>query len=281
MSAVSIDDYTNKFLWQNQIHKLPRPLQKFLGGNTPKKVPVQWVWLEILIATFGGIAVIEAVFKSHTVFKEHNAPLIIASYGASAILCFNASASPLAQPRNVVMGQFVSSLIGIVVQKLFLLSQGGVENYWAGGALSVALLSVAMSMLNCVHPPGGASALLPCADEQIRDMSWWYLPAQLVSSVLMVCVACIFGNIIRSYPTFWWSAGAMGKSRTDDMADEIPFNVLPTQESLNTDISFVEGLEKIEIDVCGIRAPEGLALDQLEREWLESLQLILKKSLEG
>lgn len=51
---------------------------------------------------------------------------------------------------------------------------------WALGALSFALTLVAMVVLNCVHPPAGALALLPSLDDRIRDMGWWYLTVQIV-----------------------------------------------------------------------------------------------------
>ena len=89
--------------------------------------------------------------------------MILASYGASAILCFNASQVPLAQPRNVLVGHFIASVIGLCIQKLFSLSKTGQDHYWASGALSVAVSSVAMSIGNCIHPPAGASALCPAS----------------------------------------------------------------------------------------------------------------------
>lgn len=280
MFKFNIDDVLNRFLWPNQVSRFPRPLARFLGGASPRPVSDLWLWLEILVSTFCGISVIEGVFKSHTVFSDHHAPLIIASYGASAILCFNAHGSPLAQPRNVVIGQVLSSVIGICIQKLFLLSSGGRDNYWAGGALSVAILSVAMSVFNCVHPPGGASALLPCADEQIRAMSWWYIPAQLVSSVLMLAVACIFGNIVRSYPVFWWSGGVMGKPQEKVEKDAEDIVLLPSsvRSEKSRDLQYVAGLDRIEITSDYINIPIGMELGNLEKDWLTSLQNLVSKN---
>lgn len=204
----TIDNITNKYLPGSIVPKLPRPLQHFLGGNShnPATVPDYIIWLDILVSSFCGIALLEGLFKSHNVFTDHhNAPMIIASYGATAILCFNAVGVPLAQPRNIIFGHFVSALIGVCISKLFGLSEAGEKSIWAGGALSVGLASVAMLILNCVHPPAGASALMPCVDEGIRSMSWWYLPAHLVSSVLITCVALITVNVVRRYPQYWWS----------------------------------------------------------------------------
>lgn len=204
----SLDKVTVKYLPGSQVKKFPPFIRRFLGGHELRERDDYWIWLEVFLATFSGIALLEGVFKSHhTVFFHHNAPMIIASYGASSILAFNTHDSPVAQPRNILVGHFISALIGECITKLFSLSKMGRDNYWAAGALSVATASVLMSILNCVHPPAGASALLPASDEQIRSMGWWYLPVHLVSSVLMISVAVITGNIIRRYPLHWWYPG--------------------------------------------------------------------------
>lgn len=166
----------------------------FLGSF---QVAIVRLWLEVFFSTFSGIALLEGVFKSH--FFLHNAPLIITSYGATSILSFNTHDSSVAQLRNILFEHFVSALTGECISKLFSLSSRGRSNYWAGRALGVATAPVLISSFNCVHPPAGASALLPSTNEQAISMGWWYLPAHLVSSVLIISVALITGNIIRRY----------------------------------------------------------------------------------
>lgn len=280
MFKFTVDDWLNRYLWPSQVHRFPAPLRRLLGGGPTIPRPDHWVWTEALVASFCGIALIEAVFKSHTAFSAHSPPLILASYGATAILCFNALSLPLAQPRNVLMGHFVSALIGLCIQKLFSLSAAGQANYWAAGALSVGLLLVAMLILNCVHPPGGALALLPSVDDSVRDLSWWYLPIQLVSSVLTVAVACLFGNIVRSYPVYWWSAGAMGRPKSThasglDEAKDLLLLVSTPRE--NPKILYAEGTSTVEITPLAIIVPADLPMELVEAEWLETIRLLLAR----
>jgi CBS domain-containing membrane protein len=82
-------------------------------------------------------------------------PFLIAPMGAAAVLVFAVPASPLAQPWSVIGGNILSALIGLGVHALL---PGGP---WAG-ALAVALAIAAMSLARCLHPPGGACALLAC-----------------------------------------------------------------------------------------------------------------------
>lgn len=290
----TIDNWVNPYVPKNKVPNIPFSIvRRFLGKHetTPKHDFL--IWLEILVASFAGISLLEGVFKSQTVFTSHHAPIIIASYGATAILCFNSIAAPLAQPRNIIMGNFVSSVIGVCVQKLFLLSKHGRDNYWASGGLSVGVSSVVMTVLNCVHPPGGAAALLPSIDESIQEMSWWYIPMHLVSSVLIISVALITGNIIRAYPVYWWSPAPVGPPPpvSPPPSPKLePVNGTPTTgvwsapSSADLEknsppmegISERIGLSSIIIEDEDISIPKGLDLSELEVQWLGELQTKIK-----
>lgn len=77
---------------------------------------------------------------------------LVAPMGASAVLVFAVPASPLAQPWSVFGGNVVSALVGVAAAKLI-----GQPVIAAGVAVGGAI--VAMSVLRCLHPPGGAAAL--------------------------------------------------------------------------------------------------------------------------
>lgn len=268
----TIDNVLNKYIPANRLNRLPPLVSRFLGVHQTSPRADYWIWLEILVSTFCGIALLEGVFKSHTAFTSHHVPIIVASYGATAILCFNASAAPLSQPRNILMGHFLASLVGICIQKLFGLSEMGRKQYWASGALSVGVSSVVMSLLNCVHPPAGASALLPSIDEQVRQMSWWYLPVQLISSLLIICVALIFGNIIRKYPSYWWTAAPLAAPHAPQETES------PPSSDEVEGVTYMPDMNRFEISEDGILAPNNIDLSELEVEWLDILQKKLRKT---
>ena len=79
-------------------------------------------------------------------------PLLVAPIGASAVLVFVVPASPLAQPWSVVGGNVVSALVGVTAARFVPIPYLAV-----GVAVGGAIL--AMSLLRCLHPPGGAAAL--------------------------------------------------------------------------------------------------------------------------
>ena len=79
-------------------------------------------------------------------------PLMITSLGASSVLLFAAPHSPMAQPWPFVGGQLISALVGVTCFKF-------IPGVFVSAALAVALAIFAMHLLNCLHPPGGATAL--------------------------------------------------------------------------------------------------------------------------
>jgi CBS domain-containing membrane protein len=82
----------------------------------------------------------------------HNLPLLVAPIGASAVLLFAIPASPLAQPWPIIGGNTISALVGVCMVRL-------VPDQVIAAGLAVACAILVMSLLRCLHPPGGAAAL--------------------------------------------------------------------------------------------------------------------------
>ncbi|RZL94448.1 MAG: HPP family protein [Variovorax sp.] len=78
---------------------------------------------------------------------------LIAPLGASAVLVFALPASPLAQPWPVCAGNMFSALVGIACVRWL------PDAAWTG-AVATGLAIALMFGLRCLHPPGGAVALL-------------------------------------------------------------------------------------------------------------------------
>ncbi|KAF3194576.1 hypothetical protein TWF225_007103 [Orbilia oligospora] len=202
-----IDNYINPWIPPSILQELPTSISRFLGYRTsPRKelgsILVAW-WS--LFGAFCGIAAVSAVFKYSGVFSELDPPLIIGSFGASAILEYGVIGSPLGQPRNCVLGHFVSAICGVGVAKLFQLNSHFEEIKWLAGAVSVGLASAVMSISNTSHPPGGATALLAAVDPNVARLGWYLLPYVLIGTTLMLGIALAINNIQRQFPVFWWT----------------------------------------------------------------------------
>ncbi|KAI9037332.1 HPP family protein [Aspergillus affinis] len=193
---------------ESQLSRLPSWLSRWLGYRsiTPKPLPPYLTWLWSFIAAFCGLSVILALFNYSQYFLDRGVPTIIASFGASAVLCFGVIDSPLAQPRSLIFGHFLSALVGICITKLFSLmpdEQRFNSLRWLAASLSSSVAIVVMQVTQTTHPPAGATALLPAVDEAVWQLSWYYLPVVLLSSTLLMVVAMLLNNIQRRYPVFW------------------------------------------------------------------------------
>jgi len=119
------------------------------------------------------------------------APWLVAPMGASAVLVFAVPSSPLAQPWPVVAGNTLSALVGVLCAMFI------PDPTWAG-AVAVAVAIGLMFWLRCLHPPGGAAALL-CALGGV-GLSFVVFPV-LLNSVLMLLAGVAYNRLTgRPYP---------------------------------------------------------------------------------
>lgn len=122
-------------------------------------------------------------------------PWLIAPLGASAVLVFAVPASPMAQPWAVVGGNTVSALVGVAC----VYAVAWLGSPALAAALAVALAITAMLTLRCLHPPGGASALLMVLGG-VADPAFAFYPVMLNSLVLVVAGIAYNHATRRPYP---------------------------------------------------------------------------------
>lgn len=174
-------------------------LEKMKGaGQSPPSVSP----LEIGLSWFGallGIGMIGLV--NNFVMGAQENVLMIASFGASAVLLYGAPKSPLAQPRNLIGGHIMAAFIGVAVCRI-LMSQP-----WFAAALAVSTAIAVMHLTRTLHPPAGATALnAVIGGAKVHQLGFIYpiLPVALGAFILLA-VALVFNNIPRNrrYPEFW------------------------------------------------------------------------------
>lgn len=107
-----------------------------------------------LIACVGGLVgvMLTSLVSAAALHGLAPLPFLVAPIGASAVLVFAVPTSPLAQPWSVVGGNVVSALVGVTAARFV-----PIPSLAVGVAVGGAIL--AMSLLRCLHPPGGAAAL--------------------------------------------------------------------------------------------------------------------------
>lgn len=148
------------------------------------------------LGSFVGIGII-AYLQSQTL-PNSDVVFLIGSFGASSVLVYGVIQSPLAQPRNLIGGHFVSAIAGVTVLQLV------PDVVWITAPLAVSSSIVLMQITKTLHPPGGATALIAVTGSaQIKNLGYWYVIAPVLSGALiLLIVALIFNNLTskRHYP---------------------------------------------------------------------------------
>jgi CBS-domain-containing membrane protein len=155
-------------------------------------------FLAILAGAAGGaiaIASMEA-FSATTAF-----PLVAIPFATSIVLVLGTPKAEPAQPRALIGGHLVSTLVGLLIVKLC----GPAP--WAA-ALAVGLAMVAMHLTGAFHPPAGIDPLVVV----VNNMSWSFLVMPVGIGVLLLTLfAFAWHNLVArganrgdTWPVRWW-----------------------------------------------------------------------------
>lgn len=172
---------------KKRLSGLPERCKAPLWGARPPMSLLYAIW-SFISATLG----IMAICKITTLVGH---PLLIGSFGASAVLLFGATDSTLSQPRNLVGGHLVSAGVAVIVVALF-----GSTPY--AMAIGVGLAIFVMNLTHTTHPPGGATALIGV--QAAVGPEFILLPV-LAGTLILLATAIFTNNVVyhRSYPNHW------------------------------------------------------------------------------
>lgn len=165
-------------------------LQKFYGQGT--SLPPRLSLSKIGLAGLGAALAIGFV---GALARYAHQPLLLGSLGASCVFLFGLPEAPFSQPRNVIIGHGLSSLVGLLFLKAF-----GPETW----ALALALGTAVMLMFatRTVHAPAGSNPVIVF----LAQPGWSFLlTPTLVGALGVVLIAVLFNNAVhsRSYPLYW------------------------------------------------------------------------------
>ncbi|HCA27508.1 MAG TPA: hypothetical protein DEP05_07720 [Betaproteobacteria bacterium] len=153
---------------------------------------------EKLFSGIGGfIGIFLVAWFTHQVAHPGHGPIIIASMGASAVLLFGVTHGPLSQPWALVGGNLISAFIGVLCARY-------IPEFYLAAATAVGVAIFVMYWLRCLHPPGGATALLAViGGRQIHHLGFGYVFTLVAVNVgIMLLTAWVFNNVMpgRRYP---------------------------------------------------------------------------------
>ena len=112
---------------------------------------------------------------------------LIPPFGASMVLVMAVYDSPLAKPKNLILGHILSALSGVIIHYLL-------GNTFISLGLGVALAVFVMMMTNTVHPPAGANPIIVILTGQ--SLSFVFLPVAF-GAVIIVVFAYLYNKVLK------------------------------------------------------------------------------------
>lgn len=120
--------------------------------------------------------------------------LLIPPMAAIMALLLGAPHLPLAQPRNVIGGQLISSVVGVAIGLLS-------HSVWAA-ALSGAVALGLMMITRTSHSPAAATAVIGALTTQGQI---GFIVCTALASMILVVVGIVHAKLTRTrYPVYWW-----------------------------------------------------------------------------
>ena len=141
----------------------------------------------IIQSTLAGIfSIITIGVLTILTYKTSYGIFLIASFGSTMVLLYGYSESPFAQPKNIILGHFLTALIGIIFLNFVPLP------IFLNIPLAVGFGVMFMILLNVTHPPAGGNPIIVI----IGSVSFDYLLTPvLIGSIIVV----MFGVIINKF----------------------------------------------------------------------------------
>jgi len=153
---------------------------------------------ERIASAVGGFVAILSIFVVSKYFVgTADSSILIASMGASAVLLFAVPHGQLSQPWAVFGGHIFSAIIGVTCAQW-------ISNEILAASVAVGLAIGAMYYLRCIHPPGGATALVAVVGgEGIHQLGYQFVITPVLINVAVILIIAVIYNYFfawRRYP---------------------------------------------------------------------------------
>jgi len=141
----------------------------------------------IIQSTLAGIfSIITIGVLTVLTYKTSYGIFLIASFGSTMVLLYGYPESPFAQPKNIILGHFLTALIGIIFLNFVPLP------IFLNIPLAVGFGVMFMILFKVTHPPAGGNPIIVI----IGSVSFDYLLTPvLIGSIIVV----MFGVIINKF----------------------------------------------------------------------------------
>ena len=161
-------------------------------------------WPPLLGGVGAGVTIAILAYITYlSILSDSNYGLwLAASFGSSVVVVFGYPKNEFAQPKNVVLGHLLCTLIGIIFVTLFEVSQERIIFFLALG-LAVGISVMLMMAFKITHPPAGGNTIVV----MIAQESFQFLIFPILAGAITIVVGGIIYNryiLKKKYPLKWF-----------------------------------------------------------------------------
>ena len=126
---------------------------------------------------------------------------LTASFGSTVVLVFGYPEHEFAQPKNVLFGHLLCTLVGIIFVMLFKISQDRSIFFLAIG-IAVGISVMLMMAFKVTHPPAGGNTIVVMLTQ---DSFQFLIFPIMVGAVTIIIGGVIYNRFIlkKKYPLKW------------------------------------------------------------------------------
>ncbi len=126
---------------------------------------------------------------------------LAASFGPSVVVVFGYPGNEFSQPKNVLFGHLLCTLVGIVFVTLFKISQDRSVFFLVIG-LATGISVMLMMAFKITHPPAGANTIVVI---MAQDSFQYLIFPIMVGAITIIIGGIIYNRFIlkKNYPLKW------------------------------------------------------------------------------
>jgi len=126
---------------------------------------------------------------------------LAASFGSSVVVVFGYPENEFAQPKNVLLGHLLCTLVGIIFVTLFNITQDRSIFYLAIG-LAMGISVMLMMAFKVTHPPAGGNTIVVMLTQ--NSFQFLIFPI-MVGAITIIIGGIIYNRFIlkKNYPLKW------------------------------------------------------------------------------
>ena len=127
---------------------------------------------------------------------------LAASFGSSVVVVFGYPNNEFAQPKNVILGHLLCTLVGIIFVTMFKITQDRSIIFLALG-LAIGISVMLMMAFKITHPPAGGNTI----EVMITQDSFQFLIFPIMVGAITIVIGGIIYNrfiLKKNYPLRWF-----------------------------------------------------------------------------